>query len=107
MEEFEIKQSEPKEVNKFDGIISELGRREVVVLMNRPTRWGYTVDAVIPSAKVVLLKMPDMSNHFKEARSMFQDLMTRLQDDGYKVMVVPKTNMSGEQIKAFCDRISV
>lgn len=73
--------------------------------MNRPTRWGYTVDAVIPSSKVVLLKTPDLSNHFKEAMSMFQDLMDRLKDDGYRVLVVPKNSMNGDQVKAFCDKI--
>ena len=54
-----MKQSRVPE--KFDDIISELLRRGVVVLMHRPTRWGYIVDAVIPSAKVVVLKMPNPS----------------------------------------------
>jgi hypothetical protein len=94
-------------MTKFEGIVSELGRREIVVLMNRPTRWGYMVDAVIPSAKVVLLKMPDLGNHVNVAMSMFKDLITRLEGDGFRVMVVPKNSMNGEQIRAFCDRISV
>lgn len=102
-----MKPSINPEITKFDGIVSELGRREIVVLKNRPTRWGYMVDAVIPSAKVVVLKMPDLSNHFETARSMFQDLKTRLEGDGFRVMVVPKSSMNGEQINAFCDRISI
>jgi hypothetical protein len=38
---------------------------------------------------------------------MFLDMTTRLENDGYRVLVVPKDSMSKEQIKAFCDRISV
>ena len=93
-------------MEKFNGIISELGQREIVVLMNRPTRWGYVVDAVIPSAKVVVLKMPDQSKH-KVAMNTFQDMTNRLESDGYRVLVVPKNAMNEEQIKVFCDRISV
>lgn len=92
-------------MKKFDDIILELARREIVVLMNRPTRWGYVVDAVIPSEKVVVLKMPDLSKH-KIAMNTFQDLTNRLEGDGYRVLVVPKNTMSEEQIKVFCDRIS-
>lgn len=92
-------------MKKFDDIILELGRREIVVLMNRPTRWGYVVDAVIPSEKVVVLKMPDLSKH-KNAMNTFQDLTSRLEGDGYRVLVVPKNTMNEEQIKVFCDRIS-
>jgi hypothetical protein len=94
-------------VEKFERIISELRQREIVVLMHRPTRWGYVVDAVIPSAKVVVLKMPDLSKHVKVAMRMFLDLTNRLEGDGYRVLVVPKNTMNGEQINAFCDRISV
>ena len=93
-------------MEKWGGIISELGRRGMVVLMNRPTRWGYVVDAVIPSEKVVVLKMPDLSKH-KTAMNTFQDMTNRLEKDGYRVIVVPKNAMSEEQIKIFCDRISV
>ncbi len=100
-----MKRSIIPEMNKFDNIISELGRREVVVLMNRPTRWGYVVDAVIPSAKVVVLKMPELGKEV--SLRMFQDLKDRLEGDGYRVLVVPKASMSEEQIKAFCDRVSV
>jgi len=92
---------------KFERIISELRKREIVVLMHRPTRWGYVVDAVIPSLKIVVLRMPDMSKHIKVAMSMFLDLTNRLEGDGYQVMIMPKSNMSGEQIKTFCDKISV
>jgi hypothetical protein len=73
--------------------------------MNRPTRWGYVVDAVIPSAKVVVMKMPDLSRH-KIAMNTFQDLTNRLEGDGYRVLVVPKVSMDKEQIKVFCDLIS-
>lgn len=76
-----------------------------MVLMNRPTRWGYVVDAVIPSEKVVVLKMPDLSKH-KITMNTFQDLTSRLEGDGYRVLVVPKNTMNEEQIKVFCDRIS-
>jgi hypothetical protein len=64
------------------------------------------VDAVIPSAKVVVLKMPDLSRH-KVAMRTFLDLTNRLEGDGYRVLIMPKNNMNGEQVKAFCDRISV
>lgn len=77
------------------------------MLMNRSTRWGYVVDAVIPSAKVVILKMPDLSRQVKVAMSMFQDLTVRLEGDGYRVLVVPKKSMNEDQIKAFCDRVSI
>lgn len=103
----QMKQSKVPEIAKFDDIVSELLRRGVVVLTHRPTRWGYTVDAVIPSAKVVVLKMPDLTRQTKEAMSMFQDLTSRLGSDGYRVLIVPKTSMNEEQIRAFCDRISV
>jgi hypothetical protein len=93
-------------VEKFGRIISELRQREIVVHMHRPTRWGYVVDAIIPSAKVVVLKRPDLSKH-KVAMRMFLDLTNRLEGDGYRVLIMPKNNMNGEQIKAFCDRISV
>jgi hypothetical protein len=102
-----MKQSKVLKVEKFDDIISELLRREVVVLMHRPTRWGYIVDAVIPSEKVVVLKMPNLSRQTKEAMSMFLDMTNRLEGDGYRVLVVPKSIMSEEQVTAFCDQISV
>ena len=100
-----MKQSKVPE--KFDDIISELLRRGVVVLMHRPTRWGYIVDAVIPSAKVVVLKMPNPSRQTREAMSMFLDMTNRLEGVGYRVLIVPKKSMDEEQIRAFCDRISV
>jgi pyruvate-formate lyase-activating enzyme len=65
------------------------------------------VDAVIPSAKVVILKMPDLSKQVNVAMSMFRDMINRLESDGYRVLVIPKNNMNEEQIKAFCDRISI
>jgi len=65
------------------------------------------VDAVIPSAKVVILKMPDLSRQVKVAMSMFRDMTVRLEGDGYRVLIVPKTSMNEEQIKAFCDRVSI
>ncbi len=97
----------PKVPEKFDTIVSELLQRGVVVLTHRPTRWGYVVDAVIPSAKVVILKMPDFSRQTREAMSVFRDLTVRLEGDGYRVLIVPKNSMSEEQLKAFCDQISV
>lgn len=78
-----------------------------MVLMHRPTRWGYVVDAVIPSAKIVVLRMPDMGKHIKVAMSMFLDLTTRLEGDGYQVLIMPQNSMNGEQIRTFCDQISV
>jgi hypothetical protein len=75
--------------------------------MHRPTRWGYFVDAVIPSAKIVVLKMPDLSKHIKEEMSMFLDLTDRLKEDGYNVLIMPKKSMNETQIKAFCDQIFV
>jgi hypothetical protein len=102
-----MKRSIIPEIEKFDDIVLELGRRGMVVLMHRPTRWGYVVDAVIPSAKVVILKMPDLSKQVNVAMSMFRDMINRLESDGYRVLVIPKNNMNEEQIKAFCDRISI
>ncbi|MDD1749685.1 MAG: hypothetical protein LUO89_07395 [Methanothrix sp.] len=101
-----MKQAETPEVVKFDDIVSELGRRGVTVLMHRPTRWGYVVDAVIPSAKIVILKMPDLTKQVKVAMSQFRDLINRLESDGYQIMVVPKNRMNEAQVKAFCDRIA-
>lgn len=102
-----MKPSKIPNLEKFDSIISELLRRGIVVLMHRPTRWGYVVDAVIPSTRIVILKMPDMSRQNKEAMSMFRDMMNRLECDGYRVIIVPKNSMNNEQIGAFCDRITV
>ena len=99
-------QPKNEEVLKFEGIISELKRRDIVVLTHRPTRWGYVVDAVIPSKKVVILKMPDLFK-FDVAMRMLQDLTTRLNDDGYQVLMMPRRKMNAEQIRAFCDEISV
>jgi hypothetical protein len=99
-------QPKDEELVKFEGIISELKRRDIVVLTNRPTRWGYVVDAVIPSEKVVVLKIPD-SFKFDVAMSMIHDLSTRLNEDGYRVLMMPRIKMNAEQIRAFCDRISV
>ena len=65
------------------------------------------MDAVIPSAKVVILKMPDLSRQVKVAMSMFRDMTHKLEGDGYRVLIVPKTSMNEEQIKAFCDRVSI
>ncbi len=73
-------------------------------MMNRPTRWGYVVDAVIPSTKVVILKKPDLSRQAEVAIDAFWDLKNRLEGDGYIVFIVPKRNMNEEHIKAFCDR---
>jgi hypothetical protein len=99
--------SAAQKMEKFDSIVTELRRREFVVLMNRPTRWGYVVDAVIPTLKVVILKVPDMSRQGKVAMSMFRDFNNRLEGDGYRVLIVPKHIMDEEQIKAFCDRVSI
>jgi hypothetical protein len=38
---------------------------------------------------------------------MLQDLTTRLNDDGYQVLMMPRRKMNAEQIRAFCDKISV
>jgi len=100
-----MKANESKEADKLAGITSELLRRGVVVLMHRPTRWGYVVDAVIPSAKIVILKMPDLAKQAKVAMSQFRDLINRLEGDGYQVMVIPRSYMDEAQVKAFCDRI--
>lgn len=94
-------------MKKFDNIVSELRLRGIVILRNRPTRWGYVVDAVIPSAKVVILKMPDLSRQAKVAMVTFRDFKNRLEGDGYRVIIVPKRSMNSEQINAFCDRVSV
>ncbi len=106
MEESKIDQSIATETKKFDNIVSELRRRGIVVLMHRSTRWGYVVDAVIPSAKVVILKTPDLSRQFKMALSMFHDMVNRLEGDGYRVLVVPKSSMNEAQINAFCDQVT-
>ncbi len=100
-----MKQSRVPE--KFDDIITELLRRGVVVLMHRPTRWGYVVDAVIPSAKIVIMKITNPGRQTREAMSMFLDMANRLEGVGYRVLTVPKESMNEEQIRAFCDRISV
>ncbi|OPY52091.1 MAG: hypothetical protein A4E48_01270 [Methanosaeta sp. PtaU1.Bin060] len=94
-------------MTKFDRIISELERRGIVVLMHRPTRWGYVVDAVIPSANVILLKMPHLIKQAKVEMSMFRDMTDRLKSDGYRILIVPRASMNEMQVKAFCDRISV
>jgi len=101
-----IKQSGSADLAKFEDIVSELKRRGAVVLMHRPTRWGYVVDAVIPSAKIVILMMPDLTKQVKVAMSQFRDLINRLEGDGYQVAVIPKNRMSPDDIRAFCDRIA-
>lgn len=105
--ESEIEKSKIPEMIKFDSIVSELERRGIVVLMHRPTRWGYVVDAVIPSAKVVILKMPELIKQAKVEMSMFRDMTNRLESDGYRILVVPKATMNEAQVRAFCDRVSV
>ena len=107
MEESKIDRSIAPEMKKFDDIISELRRRGIIVLMHRSTRWGYVIDAIIPSAKVVILKMPDLRRQYTLSMRMFIDMVDRLEGDGYRVLIMPKTNMNVKQIKAFCDRISV
>jgi hypothetical protein len=102
-----MKQAKIPEMEKFDNIISELLRRGVVVLLHRPTRWGYVVDAVIPSEKVVVLKMPNLSRRTREAMSMFSDMTNRLESDGYRIIMVPRNSMDEEQIRSFCDRIGI
>ncbi len=102
-----MKQSKAPEKEKFDNIISELLRRGVVVLLHRPTRWGYVVDAVIPSEKVVVLNMPNLSRRTAEAMSIFRDMINRLESDGYRIFTVPANNMNEDQIKSFCDRIRI
>ncbi len=77
------------------------------MLMNRPTRWGYVVDAVIPSAKVVILKIPDLTRQTKVAMVTFRDMKNRLEGDGYQVLIVPNRSMNEAQINAFCDRVSI
>jgi hypothetical protein len=107
LEESEITRSRVPEMNKFDSIITELRRRDIVVLINRPTRWGYIVDAVIPSLKVAILKLPELGRQGKVELSMFRDFNTRLEGDGYRVLIIPKRSMDEGQIKAFCDRVSI
>lgn len=94
------------ETMTLDSIVSEMERRGIVVLTHRPTRWGYVVDAVIPSARVVILKMPELIKQAKVELSMFRDMTDRLESDGYRILIVPKASMNEEQVKAFCDRIS-
>ena len=106
MEESKIDRSIAPEMKKFDDIISELRRRGIIVLMHRSTRWGYVVDAILPSAKVVILKMPDLRRQYKLSMRMFIDMVDRLEGDGYRVFIVPKSSMNEAQIKTFCDRIS-
>lgn len=101
-----MKQAKVQE-EEFDQIISELLRRGVVVLLHRPTRWGYMVDAVIPSEKIVVMKMPSLSRRTGEVVSMFRDMTKRLEGDGYRILTVPKNSMNEEQIRSFCDRIWV
>lgn len=93
-------------MKKLDNIVLELRRRGIIVLMHRSTRWGYVVDAVVPSSKIVILKMPDLNRQFKMELRMFQDMVNRLEGDGYRVVVVPKSSMNDVQINAFCDQIS-
>ena len=100
-------QSIVPDTKKLDDIVSELRLRGNVVLMNRPTRWGYVVDAVIPSSNVVILKMPDLAKQCKVELSMLRDFIHRLEGDGYRVLIIPKRNMSAEQINAFCDQVQV
>jgi hypothetical protein len=95
------------EMEMLDSIVMELGRRGIVVRLNRPTRWGYVVDAIIPSSRIVVLKTPYLSKPFEVAMITFQDMIKRLEGDGYRVLMVPRNKMNEEQIKAFCDRISV
>ncbi len=101
-----MKGIESKDVGKLEGIISELLKRGVTVLMHRPTRWGYVVDAVIPSARIVILKMPDQAKQARVAMSQFRDLINRLEGDGYQVLVLPRSIMDEEQVKSFCDKIA-
>jgi hypothetical protein len=105
--ETEFRQSAISEIEMLDSIVVELGRRGIVVRLNRPTRWGYVVDAIIPSSKIVVLKTPYLSKPFEVAMITFQDMIKRLEGDGYRVLMVPRNTMSKEQIEAFCDRISV
>jgi hypothetical protein len=102
-----MRQSIIPERKKLDDIVSELRLRGIVILTNRPTRWGYVVDAVIPSAKVVILKMPDLSRQADVAIVTFRDMKKRLEGDGYRVLIVPKRSMNEEQINAFCDRVAI
>ncbi len=74
--------------------------------MHRSTRWGYVVDAIVPASKIVILKIPDMNRQFKMELRMFQDMVNRLEGDGYRIVVVPKSSMNDAQINAFCDQIS-
>jgi len=104
--ETESGQSIISEMTMLNGIVMELGRRGIVVRLNRPTRWGYVVDAIIPSSKIVVLKTPYRSKPFEVAMITFQDMIKRLEGDGYRVLMVPRNAMNEEQIKAFCDRIS-
>ncbi len=106
MEESKIDRSIVPEMKKFDDIISELRRRGITVLMHRSTRWGYVVDAIIPSAKVVILKVPNLTRKYQLSMRMFLDMVERLEGDGYRVFIVPKNGMNDVQIKIFCDRIS-
>jgi hypothetical protein len=105
--EIEFRQSLNSEIEMLDSIVMELGRRGIIVRLNRPTRWGYVVDAIIPSSKIVVLKTPYLSKPFDVAMITFQDMIRRLEGDGYRVLMVPRNTMNEEQIKAFCDRISV
>jgi len=105
VEESKIDRSMAPEMKKFYDIISELKQRGIIVLMHRSTRWGYVVDAIIPSAKVAILKMPDLSRQYQLSMRMFLDMVDRLEGDGYRVFIVPKNGMNEVQIKTFCDRI--
>ncbi|VVB72050.1 Uncharacterised protein [uncultured archaeon] len=51
--------------------------------------------------------MPDLSRQTREAMRVFRDMTVRVEGDGYRVLIVPKNSMNEEQLKAFCDQISV
>ena len=61
---------------------------------------GLCGDAVIPSANIVILKMPDISKQVKVAMSQFRDLI-----NDWKAMISgrcsSKNRMSQEEILAF------
>lgn len=101
-----MRHSDEHNRDKFECIISELTKRGMSVLLHRPTRWGYVVDAVIPNSKIVILKMPDQSKQSRVAMSQFKDLVDRLQSDGYQVLIIPKNAMNEAEVRGFCDRIA-
>ena len=88
---------------KFDRILMEMERRGHNLKKRQPIQRGYFVDALI--GNVAILKTPVFSIPVNASKNAFNRRIEMLKNLGFRILIVPNSRMSQDQVKAFCDYV--